>query len=83
MSTVKCLPAIVKRAKDATRAAGEANGKPDNPSCERMDIWHHLLDLPHFRVWGYALEKDPDQDILHLHCELQIGVAVCFPCVRE
>ncbi len=78
MSTVKCPPAIVKRAKDAARAVKRMANQVIRPVKE----WTltHLLDLPHFRVWGYALEKDPDQDILHLHCELQIGVAVCPMC---
>lgn len=77
MSRVKCLPAVVKRAKDAAQAVKRKDWQTIHRVRE-MTLTH-LLDLPHVRVYGYALESDPDQDILHLHCELQVEAAVC-PC---
>lgn len=79
MTTVKCLPAVVKRAKDAARAVNRLGWQTIH-RVKEMTLTH-LLDLPHFRVQGYAVESDPERDILHLHCELELEAALC-PCCR-
>lgn len=79
MQTVKCLPKVVKRARDAARAVKRTRYQAIHEVSET--ILTRLLSLPHFRVYGYALESDPVQEILHLYCELELEVAVC-PCCK-
>jgi transposase len=78
METVRLLPAVVKRAKDAARAV--KNGKPQAISVVAEKTLSNLLNLPHFRVWGYAQEKDAEKDIVHLHCRLTVEAAICPLC---
>lgn len=79
METVRLLPAVVKQAKDAARAV-----KSMKPQAIRMvseETLSHLLDLPHFEVWGYAIEEAAEKNIVHLHCRLTVEVAIC-PCCQ-
>lgn len=79
METVLLVPAVVKRAKDAARAV-----KSMKPQAIRMvaeKSLSELLNLPHFAVWGYGLEKDAEKDIVHLHCRLTVEAAIC-PCCQ-
>lgn len=78
MKTVRKLPAIVKRMKDAARAVKNKSLQVIHTVKEKT--LSHLLDLPHFRVEGYAVEEDVNQDILHLYCRLTVAVAVCPLC---
>jgi transposase len=78
MESVKLLPALVKRAKDAAqsvkRSVGLAIAYVKEKTLTRM------LGLAHFEVYGYAIEQDAQQDILHLYCELTVEAAVCPLC---
>ena len=52
METVLLLPDVVKRAKDAARAVKST--KVQAIQVVRESTLTHLLNLPHFAVWGYA-----------------------------
>lgn len=78
METVRQLPAIVKRVKDAARAVKQKTVQVIH--AVRDGALSHLLDLPHFAVEGYAVEEDAEQDILHLYCRLTVEAAVCPLC---
>ena len=78
MNSVKLLPVIVKRAKDAAQSVKRCMHQAITYVQEKTLT--HLLDLPHFRVYGYAIEADVEQDILHLYCELTVAAAVCPTC---
>ena len=71
--------AIVKRAKDATRAVNQGVHTVIHQVAE--STLTHLLDLPHFKVNGYSVETDREKDILHLFCELTVDVGIC-PCCQ-
>ena len=78
METVRMLPAVVKRMKDAARAV---KGKTVQVIHAVKEVTlSHLLDLPHFLVESYGVEEDAEQDILHLYCRLTVEVAVCPLC---
>ncbi len=78
MESVRQLPALVKRAKDAARAVKRQAGQMIQ--AVKDAALTHLLDLPHFAVEGYAVEADAEQDILHLYCRLTVEAAVCPLC---
>ena len=80
MGTVKGLPVLVKRAKDAAQSVKRSMGQVITYVQEKTLT--HLRDLPHFAVDGYALEQDADQDIVHLYCRLTVAAAVCPCCQR-
>ncbi len=79
METVRLLPAVVKQAKDAARAV--KNMKPQTIHMVREVGLSHLLDLPHFAIWGYAVEENAEKGIVHLHCRLTVKAAIC-PCCQ-
>lgn len=79
MSSVKFPIAIVKRAKDASRAVKQYPNVVMRKA-EGSDLTR-LLDLPHFVVLGYGIEADSEQEILHLRCRLNIAAAIC-PCCQ-
>lgn len=72
------LPALVNRALDAARAVKQG--------IHTMICWveeatlTQLLDLPHFTVRGYSVERASTQDILHLFCEYRLAVGICPHC---
>lgn len=72
------LPAIVKRAKDAARAVKQ--GVHTAIHQIRESTLTILLDLPHFEVFQYSIEREADQDILHLFCHLTQDVGICPHC---
>jgi transposase len=78
METVRLVPAVVKRAKDAARSVKSM--KPHAIRVVTETTLTDLLNLPHFTVWGFALEKDAEKDIVHLHCRLAVEVAICPLC---
>ena len=78
MESVKLLPALVKRAKDAAQSVKRSVGLALRYMKEKTLT--QLLDLDHFEVYGYALEADVAQDILHLYCTLTVEAAVCPLC---
>lgn len=80
MESVRKMPAIVKRAKDAAQAVKRKAGHLMHRVKEATLT--HLLDLPHMVVEGYTIEADAGaaQDILHLHCRLTVEAAVCPLC---
>lgn len=78
MESVKLLPVLVKRAKDAAQSVKRSVGLTIQSVKEKMLT--KILDLPHFAVDGYAVEQDAEQDILHLFCKLQVEAAVCPLC---
>jgi transposase len=80
MGTVKLLPALVKRTKDAAQSVKRSVGLAIQVVKEKMLT--QILDLTHFAVYGYAVEQDAEQDILHLFCQLQVEAAVC-PCCKR
>ena len=78
INNVPLLPALVNRAKDAARSVKDGvhvmiHQVADNT----LTI---LLDLLHFAVTGYAIEKDSAGDILHLFCRLTVDVGICPEC---
>lgn len=78
MEPTKLLPAVIKKAKDAAqsvRRKGQLLVK-----YVREKTLSHMLDLPHFEVYGYAIEPDVEQHIMHLYCHLTIEAAVCPLC---
>jgi len=79
MTTVKLLPTIVKRAKDAAQSVKRR--KYESIRLVRENTLTEILNLPNFAVYGYAVEKDAEQDILHLHCKLTVDVGIC-PCCK-
>lgn len=78
MESVKLLPALVKRAKDAAQSVKRRVGLAIAYVKEKS--LSQILDLAHFEVYGYAVEADVEQDILHLYCELTVEAAVCPLC---
>jgi transposase len=78
MSSVKLLPTIVKRAKDAAQSV--KRGIQQAITYVQEKTLTKLLDLPYFEVKGYAVEAAPEQAILHLYCELTLEAAVCPLC---
>jgi transposase len=78
MGSVKLLPALVKRAKDAAQSVKRNVGLAITYVKEKTLT--HLLDLAHFAVDGYAVEADAEQAILHLYCRLTVEAAVCPLC---
>lgn len=80
MESVKLLPALVKRAKDAAQSVKRRVGVVIAYVQEKTLT--QLLDLAHFEVYGYALEPDREQEIMHLYCRLTVEAAVC-PCCKS
>jgi transposase len=80
MESVKLLPALVKRAKDAAQSVKRSVGLAIAYVKEKTLT--QILDLAHFEVYGYALEQDREQDIMHLYCQLTVEAAVC-PCCKS
>lgn len=80
MNTVKLMPALVKRAKDAAQSVKRSVHLAIKYVKEKTLT--HLLDLPYFEVYGYAIEAAPEQDIMHLYCKVTIAAAVC-PCCKS
>lgn len=78
INNLPLLPPIVNRAKDAARAVKE--GVHQKVESVTETTLTRLLDLRHFAVEGYALERQAQQDVLHLFCRLTIAVAVCPSC---
>jgi len=80
METVKLLPAIVKRAKDAAQSVKRSVGAVIQYVKDKTLT--QILDLRHFEVYGYRVEQDAEQDILHLYCQVTVEAAVC-PCCKS
>ncbi len=80
MSTVKLMPAIVKRAKDAARSVKRSAYLAIKYVKEKTLT--HILDLPYFEVYGYAIEAAAEPAILHLYCKVTVAAAVC-PCCKS
>ena len=72
------LPAIVQRAKDAARAVKQ--GVHEAVEQVKEKTLTQLLDLPQFEVNGYAVERNGEQDILHVFCKLSMDVGLCPRC---
>ena len=80
MNTVKLMLAIVKRAKDAAQSVKRTVHLA--VAYVKEKTLTHILDLPYFEVYGYAIEAAPEQDIMHLYCKVTIAAAVC-PCCKS
>lgn len=80
METAKLLPRLVKGAKDAAQSVKRSIGFVIEYVKEKR--LSKILDLAYFDVYGYAVEQDAVQDILHLYCKLTIAAAVC-PCCQS
>jgi transposase len=80
MESVKLLPTLVKRAKDAAQSVKRSVGLA--LAYVKEKTLTQLLDLAHFEVYGYALEPDKEQEIMHLYCRLTVEAAVC-PCCKS
>jgi len=78
INNVPLLPALVKRAKDAARAVKDGIHVVIQSVTE--STLTHLLDLKHFEVTGYGIERDKSGDIVHLICRLTIEVGICPHC---
>lgn len=78
LESVKLLPVLVKPAKDAAQSVKRSVGLAIAYVQEKTLT--QILDLAHFDVYGYALEQDVEQDIMHLYCKLTVAAAVCRCC---
>lgn len=78
INNVPLLPALVKRAKDAARVVKD--GVHVAIHQVTGNVLTHLLDLLHFEVTGYAIEKERTGDIVHLFCRLTVEVGICPHC---
>lgn len=78
INNVPLLPALVKRAKDAARAVKDGVHVMIHQVSNNTLTF--LLDLMHFEVTGYGVEKDEAGDIVHLFCRLTIDVGICPHC---
>jgi len=76
-NTVPLLPALVKRAKDAARAVKEGVHVPITV-VENEEITK-LVGLNQIEIYGYGIERNNEQDIVHLYGKIKTGVAIC-PC---
>jgi len=75
MLNVPLLPAPVKSIRDAARAVKCLAGQAIQTVIEAT--LSQFLDLPEFRVVGYALEDQGGVRIVNLYCEHRHGVALC------
>ena len=80
MSTIPLLPVFVNPIKDAARSARDRVGQMVEKIKEVTVT--HLLDLPEFVVGRYRFEHRGEQEILHLYCTHQEGVAICPRCLE-
>ncbi|MCA9981154.1 MAG: ISL3 family transposase [Anaerolineales bacterium] len=78
IDNVPLLPALVNRAKDAARAVKDGVHVVIRQVTDNTLTL--LLDLLHFAVSDYAIEKDAQGDILHLFCHLTVEVGICPHC---
>lgn len=78
MPSVPLLPAPVKSIRDAGRAVKRLAGQAIQSITEAT--LSQFLDLPEFRVLGYALEEQREVRIIHLYCEHRYEVALCPRC---
>jgi transposase len=78
MLNVPLLPAPVKSIRDAARAVKRLAGQVIQTVAEAT--LSQFLDLPEFRVLGYALEEQGEIRIVHLYCEHRYEVALCPRC---
>lgn len=78
INNVPLLPALVNRAKDAARAVKDGVHVVIHQVTD--NTLTYLLDLLHFAVIGYAIEKDSNGDILHLFCRLTVDMGICPHC---
>lgn len=76
MASIPQLPAHSVR--DAARAVRRLAGRVIHTVTDA--ILSEFLDLPEFRVIGYAFEKQGDVSIVHLYCEHRHDVALCPRC---
>ena len=74
---IPLLAAITKRAKDAARAVKQ--GVFIKLKKVTSNELTELLGLSQFEVTTYGIERDADQDIVHLYGKIGIEVAMC-PC---
>lgn len=72
------LPALVNRAKDAARAVKQ--GVHTTIKQVKGETLTQLLDLPPFKVTGYSVEPNVEQDVLHLFCKVTLEVGLCPNC---
>ena len=68
INNVPLLPALVKRAKDAARVVKDGVHVAIHQVTD--NVLTHFLDLLHFEVTGYAVEKERSGDIVHLFAAL-------------
>jgi len=78
MPNVPLLLAPVKSLRDAARAVKRLADQAIQAVTETT--LSQFLDLPEFRVFGYALEEQGEAHIIHLYCEHRHQVALCPRC---
>ncbi len=72
------LPALVERAKDAARAVKQ--GVHVSITEVSDAALTELLGLEQFDVTGYGIERDKQQDIVHIYCKNNIDASLCPRC---
>ncbi len=80
IKNIPLLPAFVERAKDAARSVKQ--GVFVLITLVRDGTLTYLLDLDQFEVTGYGVERNTEQEILHLYGQINTDVAIC-PCCHS
>lgn len=78
IKNIPLLPAFVERAKDAARAVKQGVFVLIKQVSDATVT--HLLELEQFTVTGYGIEREKEQDILHIYGEINTKVAICPSC---
>ncbi len=79
IENIPLLAAITKRAKDAARTVKQ--GVFIALETVESNVLTKLLGLEQFEVTKYGIERDTEQDIVHIYGKIAIEVAIC-PCCQ-
>ena len=78
VENIPLLTAITKRAKDAARAVKQ--GVFIMLQTVESNVLTNLLGLDQFEVTKYGIERDAEQDVVHIYGNITIEVAICSCC---
>ncbi len=78
--TIPLLAAIMKLAKDAARTVKQ--GVFVMLTIVETAMLTNLLDLGQFEVTKYGIERNAEQDIVHVYGKIKVAVAIC-PCCHS
>ncbi len=79
IENIPLLAAITKRAKDAARTV--KRGVFIALETVESSVLTKLLGLEQFEVTKYGIEKDVEQEIIHIYGNIALEVAIC-PCCQ-